>query len=165
MIRIPYGLSNFSAFAKEGYHYVDRTNYIEVLEKLGEKYIFIVRPRRFGKSLFISTLHHYYDLVYQEQFKDIFGKYYIGQHPTPLANSYLVLRLSFAGIHTDSPDLTLRGFLGNVKYGVRNLMYNYRQWFSETDIAGIEPLTMPSEVILYVLKANIYHWCHPNYFR
>ena len=53
MIHIPYGLSNFSSFAKEGYHYVDRTNYIEVLEKLGEKYIFIVRPRRFGKSLFI----------------------------------------------------------------------------------------------------------------
>ena len=60
MIRIPYGISNFETLASENYHYVDRTPYISKLEALGERYLFLVRPRRFGKSLFVSTLHYYY---------------------------------------------------------------------------------------------------------
>ena len=61
-IRLPYGISNFNDLISQGYYYVDKTPYIERLEKHDKKYFFYLRPRRFGKSLFISTLHYYYGL-------------------------------------------------------------------------------------------------------
>jgi len=63
MKKIPYGIANFEALKENNnYYYVDKTINIEILENLGTKYHFFLRPRRFGKSLFISTLEHYYDI-------------------------------------------------------------------------------------------------------
>ena len=152
MIRIPYGISNFETLVTDNYHYVDRTSYIEKLEKTGERYIFLVRPRRFGKSLFISTLQYYYGIEHKAKFKDLFGKYYIGQNPTPLANSYLVLKLSFAGILTDTPETTYRDFLENVKFGVQSLMAKHQQWFNRAIWRSIDDLKSPFAVIQYLLK-------------
>ena len=59
MLKIPYGVSGFSDMILGGHYYVDRTQYIEKLESLTERYLIYIRPRRFGKSLFISTLQHY----------------------------------------------------------------------------------------------------------
>jgi len=151
MISIPYGISNYEKLINDGCYYVDRTNYIALLEKLGEPYLFLVRPRRFGKSLFVSTLQHYYGIEYKDKFQQLFGKYYIGQHPTPLANSYLVLSLSFTGIHTDTPELTLAGFLRNVKSGVQALMSNYSALFTEEDWEAVSNQQMPSDVISFLL--------------
>ena len=69
MIKIPYGISDFEGLILNNYFYQDRTNYIEVLEQKASRFAVFLRPRRFGKSLFISTLHHYYGLEYKENFQ------------------------------------------------------------------------------------------------
>ncbi|MBN2837870.1 MAG: AAA family ATPase, partial [Fusobacteriaceae bacterium] len=102
MKKIPYGIANFEALKEESsYYYVDKTRYIEELENLGTKYHFFLRPRRFGKSLFISMLEHYYDINRKDQFDDLFGDTYIGKNPTKLRNSFPILKLNFSGIPTD----------------------------------------------------------------
>ncbi|MBN1970236.1 MAG: AAA family ATPase [Candidatus Delongbacteria bacterium] len=102
MKKIPYGIANFEKIKENGdYYYVDKTKYIEELENLGGQYLFFLRPRRFGKSLFISMLEHYYDINRKEQFHQLFGDTYIGINPTKLKNSFPILKLNFSGIPTD----------------------------------------------------------------
>ncbi|QTR45736.1 AAA family ATPase [Thiothrix litoralis] len=100
-LKIPYGESNFKTVITGGYVYVDKTCYIPTLEESG-KYLFLMRPRRFGKSLFLSMLEYYYDIAYRDAFDTLFGTLHIGRHPTPLHNSYPVLFMDFSGIDTDS---------------------------------------------------------------
>ncbi len=90
-IRLPYGIRNFRDIVEQNYYYVDRTQYIEHLEKRSEKYVLFIRPRWFGKSLFVSVLNYYYNIKYKNEFEKIFSKYYIGKNSTPLKNSYLIL--------------------------------------------------------------------------
>lgn len=118
MLKIPYGISNFSKIATEHYYFIDKTDYLEKLENLGERYIFYLRPRRFGKSLWISLMQHYYGIDYKEQFSDLFGRYYIGKNPTPSANKYLILCFDFSGIDTKTTEKTYQGFLSNVISGI-----------------------------------------------
>jgi hypothetical protein len=102
MKKLPYGLANFEAIKENGsYYYVDKTAFIAELEGQGSKYHFFLRPRRFGKSLFVSTLEHYYDPRRAGQFEQLFGDTWIGRNPTPLKNSLPVLKLNFSGIPTD----------------------------------------------------------------
>ena len=100
-LKIPYGESNFKKVISEGFVYIDKTSYIPLLEQAGS-HLFLMRPRRFGKSLFLSMLEYYYDSAYRAEFDTLFGKLHIGQHPTPLRNSYPVLFMDFSGIDTDS---------------------------------------------------------------
>ena len=81
-LKIPYGLSNFQVVATQGYAYVDKTDYIAKLEDAG-RHLVLLRPRRFGKSLLLSAMEYYYDINHRDNFDAIFGKLYIGQHPTP----------------------------------------------------------------------------------
>ena len=80
-MKTPYGESNFKKVISQGFIYIDKTAYIAKLENHGS-YHFLLRPRRFGKSLFISMLEHYYDVQRTDEFAALFGKLYIGQHPT-----------------------------------------------------------------------------------
>jgi hypothetical protein len=97
---LPYGNSNFGSIITENYAYIDKTRFIELLEKEPNKNQFFIRPRKFGKSLFCSMLYHYYDLNKADDFEKLFGDLYIGKHPTPKHNSYLVLQFDFSGIKT-----------------------------------------------------------------
>ena len=56
--KIPYGISDYRNLVNDGYLYVDKTRYIELLENIGAPYIIFLRPRRFGKSLFTSILEY-----------------------------------------------------------------------------------------------------------
>ena len=80
--KLPYGISNYKTIATENYIYVDKTLYIEKLEDLHSPYVFFLRPRRFGKSLFTSVLENYYDVKEKDNFDTLFRNTYIGQHPT-----------------------------------------------------------------------------------
>ena len=82
-MQFPYGLSDFNKIIKGGYFYQDRTDRIPLLEQYGQQLIFI-RPRRFGKSLLLSMLEHYYDVNRADQFETRFGHLAIGRNPTPL---------------------------------------------------------------------------------
>ncbi|MBN2834877.1 MAG: AAA family ATPase, partial [Candidatus Delongbacteria bacterium] len=121
MKKIPYGIANFEALKEESsYYYVDKTRYIEELENLGTKYHFFLRPRRFGKSLFISMLEHYYDINRKNQFDDLFGDTYIGKNPTKLRNSFPILKLNFSGIPTNGSEEEIEySFNINIKGSVR----------------------------------------------
>ncbi|MCP4138325.1 MAG: AAA family ATPase [bacterium] len=94
--KIPYGISNFEKLTKEDYYFLDKTAFIEELENLGSPYLFFLRPRRFGKSLFISMLQHYYDINQKDHFESLFKETYIGKNPTPLRNSYPVIEFDFS---------------------------------------------------------------------
>ncbi len=147
MIKIPYGLSDFQTLIKERFFYQDRTNYIEKLESWNSKFPVFLRPRRFGKSLFISALHSYYGLEYKEQFTAIFGKLYIGKKPTGLENSYLVLRFDFSRIDTDTHESTYQGFLTNVIVGARTFLGAYKRFFSDEDGKIILEQKSPEAVV------------------
>jgi Predicted AAA-ATPase/PD-(D/E)XK nuclease superfamily len=147
MIKIPYGISDFQNLIEEKYFYQDRTSFIENLEKWHSKYPVFLRPRRFGKSLFVSMLHHYYGLEHQADFQANFGNLYIGQHPSPLANSYLVLSFEFSRIDTTTQESTYRGFLDNTLLGARVFLATYSEYFSEKDQADILGQSSPEAVV------------------
>ena len=95
--RIPYGMMNFAVIRRDDCYYVDKTRFIPIIEN-ADKFFFFNRPRRFGKSLTVSMLQHYYDIAAKDKFDALFGDLYIGKHPTSDRNSYLVLYLNFSGI-------------------------------------------------------------------
>jgi len=94
---IPYGMMNFAVIRRDDCYYVDKTRFIPIIED-ADKFFFFNRPRRFGKSLTVSMLQHYYDIAAKDKFDALFGDLYIGKYPTRDRNSYLVLYLNFSGI-------------------------------------------------------------------
>lgn len=95
--QIPYGVADFVSVMERNLYYVDKTMFLEDMEKQPDN-LFFIRPRRFGKSLFISMMRAYYDKAMTDQFDSLFGSLYIGQHPTPLRGRYQVLYLDFSQI-------------------------------------------------------------------
>ena len=93
--RLPYGINDFEAVIEQNQYYVDKTMYLPLLENQPSNIIFI-RPRRFGKSIFLSMLHAYYDCSKKEKFQTLFGDLWVGKHPTPLLGKYQVLHLDFS---------------------------------------------------------------------
>ena len=100
MKKVAYGTANYEKIIQNNHYFVDKTKYIEILENLGTYHHFFLRPRRFGKSVTISMLEHYYDLNRKDQFEELFGDTYIGKNPTPLKNSFPILKFNFSGIPT-----------------------------------------------------------------
>ncbi|NEX18418.1 MAG: AAA family ATPase [Halochromatium sp.] len=94
-MKFPYALSDFGTLIQDGYFYQDRTDRIAQLEDAGRQLIFI-RPRRFGKSLLLSMLEHYYDVNRADQFEALFGHLAIGQNPTPLHNQFFIMKWDFS---------------------------------------------------------------------
>ncbi len=93
-ITVPYAVANFAEIRHKGYYYVDKTHYIPLLERY--KAPVFLRPRRFGKSLLISMLAHYYDRNMDCQFHDLFDGTWIGEHPTLERHQYMVVRYDFS---------------------------------------------------------------------
>jgi len=157
MLKLPYGVSNFSQLTQEEYYFVDRTPYITQLEQMNERYLFFLRPRRFGKTLFVSMLQAYYGLEYAAQFADLFGNYAIGQKPTPLANRYLVLKLDFSRINTQTRESTFRGFLENVNQGVSHFLSAYQAHYTDDDHQYIFSAEEPSIVLSRLFERTKNH--------
>ncbi|HHW02339.1 MAG TPA: AAA family ATPase [Thermoanaerobacterales bacterium] len=138
MKKIPYGISNFKIMRKENYLYVDKTKYIQILEDYAP-YQFFIRPRRFGKSLFVSMLESYYDINAEKDFEELFGGLYIGKNPTPRRNQYLIFKISFAGIDTSSGEEKLKqSFNFKVMSAAQEFLDKYGGLIHET--------TLPEEV-------------------
>ena len=150
MIKIPYGEANFRKLRKEKNLYIDKTRYIEELEKKNVSRGLFLRPRRFGKSLWISTLWHYYDEYYKEEFDELFGDLYIGQHPTPLRNSYKILFMEFSGIEIDNIQAVRKRFNRKVKNAVEFFIQRYQ--VGEQAMSRIENLDMAEDVLDEFLK-------------
>jgi len=134
MGKIPYGISNFERIRTDGFLYVDKTAFIPLLE-MTDKLIHL-RPRRFGKSLFVSMLESYYDVGQADKFDTLFNGLYISQHPTVAKNSYYILRFNFSGIQTTSYETIMEGFLEKVKEGARAFINRYNLEFTLADSAS-----------------------------
>ena len=97
---IPYGLSDYARLALENYYYVDKTHFIPLIEKAAS-FFFLIRPRRFGKSLTLSMLESYYDINNANRFEELFGERWIYQHPTALRAKFLILRFNFSAVSSN----------------------------------------------------------------
>jgi hypothetical protein len=81
-------------------YYVDKTTFFPLVEEAGN-YLFFIRPRRFGKSLFLSVMEAYYDVFYKERFEEFFQGTWIYDHATDERGRYLVLSLNFSVVEPD----------------------------------------------------------------
>ncbi len=148
MKKIPYGsVGTFEDLITQGYLYIDRTQYMEELERLSEKHLIFLRPRRFGKSLFISVLQYYYGIEHQEKFERLFGGCYIEKNPTPLRNSYLILKFNFSGVDTTTEESTRTSFIEEVRLGVANCLKTYSSVFHPKNIEVLQTISSP-EIIM-----------------
>ena len=92
---IPYGVARFEDIRRDNLYYIDKTMYLPLLEETSN-YLFLIRPRRFGKSVFVSMMQAYYDIDKADRFDDLFGGLWIQQHPTPLKNAFQVIYFDFS---------------------------------------------------------------------
>ena len=98
--RIPYGISSFKQVQEEGLYLVDKTMFFERMEQAGH-FLFLVRPRRFGKSLFLNMLEAYYDINEKDNFQELFKGLYVADHPTEWRNKFQVLHLDFSQVGSE----------------------------------------------------------------
>ena len=92
---LPYGISDFTDLREAGCYYTDKTQYIPKMEKAG-RFLFLIRPRRFGKSVFLSMLAAYYDIARQDKFDELFDGLWVKDNPTEEKGQYQVIHLDFS---------------------------------------------------------------------
>ena len=119
---IPYGLAYFKGIRREGCLYVDKTRFLRRLEQ--ERFVFFVRPRRFGKTCWLSMLESYYDRNQADDFDDLFGGLDIGRRPTRDRGRYVVLRFNFSTFGSDPANLE-REFDEYCRRHVRDAMQDH----------------------------------------
>jgi len=143
MKKIIYGNSNFRKVKiNNDYFYIDKTEFIEKLESINEDFVIFLRPRRFGKSLFLSTLQYYYDENSAHEFDTIFNDTYIGKNSTPLKSSFRILFFEFSGINTDGGMETIyEGFKDNIKSAIYRYFVKYDYDISRDSLNSIKTPT------------------------
>ena len=128
--RVPYGVSDFVNVMERNQYYVDKTMYIPLLEDQADN-LFFIRPRRFGKSLFLGMLHAYYDCRTKDKFQEWFGNLWIGQHPTPLQGRYQVLHLDFSQVGGKIENLE-ENFNSYLCVAMDGFIRDYADYYSQT---------------------------------
>src|SRR5277367_1399418 len=133
-MRLPYGKSNFADLRRGGYVYADKTGFIPRLEdaEKGRHYLIFLRPRRMGKTLLLSMLEHYYDVLSAPCFDELFGGLAIAAAPTEERGRYVVLRLEMTGLTTDEGLDRLRAdFQTRLHNHIHELLSRYRDRLPE----------------------------------
>ena len=154
---LPYGVADFATVIEQNLYYVDKTMFIPELEKQPRN-LFFIRPRRFGKSIFLSMLYSYYDCAQSHKFQSLFGNLWIGQHPTPLQGKYQVLFLDFSQItgNIDKLETKFNSYLSiNLDAFVRQYSEYYQAEMEE--ILAQEDFEEKMELIFKAAKAHQYH--------
>jgi len=126
--RIPYGVSDFEVVNSKNEYYVDKTMFIPEIEKT--KFVFLIRPRRFGKSLFLSTLQSYYDLKYKDRFEELFRETWILNNPTDERGKYLALYFNFSAVLKDK-DKVQDDFNKYCLIVLDKFIYKYRDYLPQ----------------------------------
>lgn len=154
---VPYGVADFATVIEQNLYYVDKTMFIPELEKQPRN-LFFIRPRRFGKSIFLSMLYSYYDCAQSHKFQSLFGNLWIGQHPTPLQGKYQVLFLDFSQItgNIDKLETKFNSYLSiNLDAFVRQYSEYYQAEMEE--ILAQEDFEEKMELIFKAAKTHQYH--------
>jgi hypothetical protein len=111
---------------KQGVFRVDKTGFIRDIDEPFTRAIVSLRPRRFGKSLFLNTLERYYDKKYKQQFKAMFGHLDIGKSPTQYHSSYCILKINFSGVSSRSGIVSfVEGMENVIQRALRDFQHRY----------------------------------------
>lgn len=127
--RIPYGVSDFMDIIQRNQYYVDKTMYLPMLEDEADA-LFFIRPRQFGKSLFISMMQAYYDIGMRDRFQELFGNLWIGSHPTEYQGQFQILYLDFSKIGGDITELK-ENFNTYCNDCIDNFIEKYQEYYPE----------------------------------
>ncbi|MCP5051176.1 MAG: AAA family ATPase, partial [bacterium] len=148
--RIPYGVSDYEQIVEKDFYYIDKTRFLPLIAKTG-LYLFFIRPRRFGKSLFLTMMKAYYDVSYKNQFEKLFKGTWIFDNPTEERGNYLVLFLNFSEV-SPSVNKVEESFLALIRRKVRDFIDRYRSLLSESpgleaSRHSIEESNSPSDIL------------------
>ncbi len=125
MKKIPYGIQTIDEIVSEDYFFIDKSKFIEKIENIDEKYVVFLRPRKFGKSLWINIMETYYDISRKDEFNKIFGNLEIGKNPTKLRNEFFVLRFDFSGIQTETKEIVYLDFKKKILKSLDDFIAKY----------------------------------------
>jgi hypothetical protein len=145
--KIPYGISNFETLKLEEWYYIDKTKFIEEIEN-ESKYLYFLRPRRFGKSLTIAMLEQYYDINCLDTFESVFKDTYILDNPTPKKNSYHIMRFDFSAV--DITDYE-RSFRNHISITLEFFLINYK---IDLDLNFDNPIDCLEKILKYFQSTN-----------
>ena len=129
----PYGSANFNSFNEDKVAFVDKTNFIEVIDKLDTKYPILLRPRRFGKTTFVQMLDYFYDISKKDQYDEVFRGTKIHEMNLPSHNTYHVLNLEFSEIFGNTSDQLVEGFTSNIIDSITDFIDRYPEVKFEVD--------------------------------
>ena len=133
--QVPYGVANFATVMEQNLYYVDKTMYLPMIERQPRN-LFFIRPRRFGKSIFLSMLYSYYDYRQKDKFQSLFGSLWIGSHPTPLQGKYQVLFLDFSQI-TGKIDVLEERFNAYLCISIDSFVRSYADYYTKEEVDEI----------------------------
>lgn len=132
---IPYGISDFNRIINENYYFVDKTPYLPLIEQM-PSYLFIIRPRRFGKSLFLNMMRTYYDILQKDHFDEYFGHLWIGNPPTNQRNRFQVLHFDFSKANLGRGTLE-ENFNSYCNLQLKDFLRYYAQFYENEGIERI----------------------------
>lgn len=147
---LPYGMTNFTEIITDNYYYVDKTMFIPQIERTS-RFFFFVRPRRFGKSLFLNMLSQYYDKNKAEKFEEVFGSLWIGKHPTANRNKYMVLSFNFSSVGGSTLEEIQKKFDEYCGIILQSFARRYPSVFSEKQVEEMQ--------VLYGCVAKLAYLC------
>ena len=149
--RIPYGISNFKQLRREGKYFVDKSMYISQLEE-ADNFLFLIRPRRFGKSMFLNMLRAYYDVNEADNFDTLFDGLWIKEHPTPEKNGYQVMYLDFSRVGGKSAELE-QNFDGYCGIQLDTFAESYQSFYPEGFAEGVRNTKSARQKLNYIDSA------------
>ena len=157
---IPYGVARFDEVRNENFYYVDKTMYLPLLENTS-KYLFLIRPRRFGKSMFVSMMQEYYDIAKADRFDTLFDGLWIKEHPTPLKNAFQVIYFDFslAGAGMERLEYTFNDYCCKV---LDRFIERYRSYYDEKFFDEVQSTTDAANK-LRSINAKAHELCYPLY--
>jgi hypothetical protein len=158
--RIPYGKSDFNEFKERNLYYVDKTRYIRDIEEKGD-FLFLIRPRRFGKSLFLSILESYYDIAHKDRFDSLFNGTDILQNPTPYRNRYMIFSLDFSIVDSNI-DMVYKAFITRIKNAAVAFIRKYEKLL-DMDIEKVENLINSKESASEVMDTFLTYCANKEY--
>ncbi|MDM8519702.1 AAA family ATPase [Anaerolineales bacterium HSG6] len=147
---IPYGLSGYKQIREDDCYYIDKTRYIPQLEATG-KFLFFIRPRRFGKSSWLTVLESYYDISRSEQFDFFFKGTDIYDQPTSEKNAHLILKFNFSAVNPQ-PDMVEDSFQGYTDNCFYFFGMKYRAWLDDDYFTMMERQKTPHQKLRFLLN-------------
>ncbi len=145
---LPYGISDFKQIQREGKFIVDKTMYISRME-MTDNFIFLIRPRRFGKSVFLSMLRAYYDINERDNFQNLFQGLWIAEHPTPEQGQFQVMYFDYSRIGGNTAVLE-RNFDEYCNIELDAFAQQYARFYAPDFVESVKKITTARMKLNYI---------------